>query len=145
MFITAAYAQAAGQAPSAGNALLLQLPALLAILVIMYFLILRPQQKRMKMHAEMVSGLKRNDVVVTSGGIIGKVTKVLSDTEIQVEIADGVRVRVMRGTITEVRTRSDVREVEARKAAASKDDGEDDSDGETPLVAANDSGAPKKD
>jgi preprotein translocase subunit YajC len=126
----------------------MQMIPLVAIVVIMYFLILRPQQQKMKAHAEMVAGLKRNDVVVTSGGIIGKVIRVLSDAEVTVEIAEGVRVRVIRATITEVRTRSDVREVEARKAASRKEDtSDDDSDGDsdTPLVAANDSGAPKKD
>lgn len=141
MFITPAFAQAVGQ--GAGGGLLNLIVPMVAVFGIMYFLMIRPQQQKMKAHAEMIMSLKRNDVVVTSGGIIGKVIRVLSDTEIQVEIADGVRVRVVRGTVTEVRTRSDVREVEARKAAARKDDPDD---SETPLVAANDdANAPKKD
>ena len=69
------------------------------IFVIMYFLILRPQQKKVKEHAEMVKNIRRGDTVVTSGGLIGKVTKVVDDDQIEVEIADGVRVRLMRQMI----------------------------------------------
>ena len=72
------------------------------IIGIMYFLMIRPQQKRLKEHQAMVAGIRRGDTVVTSGGIIGKVTKV-DDQELQVEIAEGVRVRVLRATVSEVR------------------------------------------
>jgi preprotein translocase subunit YajC len=141
MFITAAYAQTA-QAPGGGNVLFQMVP-FIAILVIMYFLILRPQQKKMQQHRDMVSGLKRGDVVVTAGGLIGKVTKLIGDAELQVELAEGVRVRVIRSTIGEVRTRGDVREADARKALAR---GKDDDDDETSAPqAANDAGDPKKD
>ncbi len=101
MFISSAYAQAAGGAP-AGGGLLEMLPMLALIILIFYFLVIRPQQKRMKQHRELIASIRRGDQVITSGGLIGKVTKV-ADDEIQVELADGVRVRVVRGTIAEVR------------------------------------------
>jgi len=73
----------------------------------MYFLILRPQQKRMKEHQELVKNLRRGDSVVTSGGLIGKVTKVIDDEHIEVEIAEGVRVRQVRSMITGVRAKGE--------------------------------------
>jgi preprotein translocase subunit YajC len=75
--------------------------------VIMYFLVLRPQQQRMKQHKEMVKALRRGDSVVTNGGLVGKVTKVVDDDQIEVEIADGVRVRQMRSMVSEVRAKSE--------------------------------------
>jgi preprotein translocase subunit YajC len=72
------------------------------MLAVMYFLMIRPQQKKVKEHKALIAAIKRGDQVVTSGGIIGTVAKVRSDTEIDLEIADGVRVRVVRGMITEV-------------------------------------------
>ena len=101
MFVTPAYAQAAGGAGGAGA--IAQFIPLILIFVIMYFLILRPQQKRMKDHRNMVSELKRGDQVVTQGGLIGKVTDV-KDDELSVEIAQGVKVRVVRATIAQVVT-----------------------------------------
>ncbi len=101
MLITPAYAQAAS-----GNAdFLLQIMPFLLIFVIMYFLIIRPQQKRAKTHKDMVAALRRGDTVVTGGGLVGKVTKV-DESELQVEVAQGVKVRVIRSTITEVRSKS---------------------------------------
>jgi len=73
----------------------------------MYFLILRPQQKRVKMHQEMVKNLRRGDTVVTSGGLVGKVTKVIDDDQIEVELAEGVKIRQMRQMIAEVRTKGE--------------------------------------
>ena len=70
------------------------------IFVIMYFLILRPQQKRVKQHQEMVKNVRRGDTVVTNGGLVGKVTKVIDDEQIEIEIADGVRVRQMRSMLS---------------------------------------------
>ncbi|MGL4311671.1 MAG: preprotein translocase subunit YajC [Paracoccaceae bacterium] len=105
MFITPAYAQAAGQAP-AGSAFL-QLVPLILIFAIMYFLLIRPQQRKYKEHQKMVEALRRGDQVVTSGGIIGKVSKVHENGEIDVEIASGVTVRVVRSTIATVRTKSE--------------------------------------
>jgi preprotein translocase subunit YajC len=103
MLITPAYAQVPG---GAGDALLGVLPFVL-IFVIIYFLIIRPQQRRVKQHQEMVAGLRRGDTVVTSGGLVGKVAKVIDDREIQVEIAEGVRVRVMRQMVSDVRARGE--------------------------------------
>jgi len=77
------------------------------IFVIMYFLILRPQQKRVKQHQEMVKNVRRGDTVVTSGGLIGKVTKVIDDDQIEVEVADGVRIRQVRQMITDVRAKGE--------------------------------------
>jgi preprotein translocase subunit YajC len=73
----------------------------------MYFLVLRPQQQRMKQHKEMVKALRRGDSVVTNGGLVGKVTKVVDDDQIEVEIADGVRVRQMRSMVSEVRAKGE--------------------------------------
>lgn len=99
MFVTPAYAQAAGGAGGAGA--IFQFVPLILIFVIMYFLILRPQQKRMKEQRNMIAELKRGDQVVTQGGIIGKITDV-KDDEVTVEIAQGVKIRVVRATIAQV-------------------------------------------
>ena len=72
---------------------------------IFYFLLIRPQQQRLKAHQELVASVKRGDTVVTAGGLIGKVAKVKDDGEILVEIADNVQVRVLKATLTEVRSR----------------------------------------
>ena len=103
MFITPAYAQAAGGGGAAGG--LLQILPFVAIFAIMYFLIIRPQQKRIKQHQEMVTALTRGDTVVTAGGLIGKVIKVTKDDDLLVELAPDVRVKVVRHTISEVRTK----------------------------------------
>ena len=102
--ITPAYAQGVG---GASPELLYQLLPFALIFVIMYFLILRPQQRRVKQHQEMVKALRRGDSVVTNGGLVGKVTKVVDDEQIEVEIADGVRVRQMRSMVSEVRAKSE--------------------------------------
>ena len=94
-----AYAQAGGSAMEALNSLLI--PTIL-IIGIMYFLMIRPQQKRMKEHRAMIEAIRRGDTVVTSGGIIGKVAKA-DEAELQVEVADGVRIKVLRTSISEVR------------------------------------------
>lgn len=77
------------------------------IFVIMWFLIIRPQQKRVKSHQEMIKNVRRGDTVVTSGGIVAKVSKVIDDGEIEAEIADGVRVRLVKGMIQEVRAKGE--------------------------------------
>ena len=100
MLITPAYAQAAAGGDT--NSMLMSLLPFALIFVIMYFLILRPQQKKVKDHADLVKNIRRGDTVVTSGGIIGKVTKV-DDQELQVEIAEGVRIKIVRSTVSEVR------------------------------------------
>ena len=106
MFITPAFAQdALGGAPAGG--LLLQMAPLLLIIVVVYFLMVRPQQKRVKEHREMVTSLRRGDVVVTTGGLVAKVTKIIDDVEVQVELAEGVRVRLVRQMISDVRSRAE--------------------------------------
>lgn len=75
---------------------------LILIFGIMYFLLIRPQQKKVKEHQAMVTGLRRGDQVVTQGGMVGKVVKVKDDGELEVEIADGVKVRVIQSTIATV-------------------------------------------
>lgn len=98
MFASPAYAQAAGGAGSTFTSFI----PLILIFAIMYFLLIRPQQKKMKDHRQMVEALRRGDQVVTQGGLIGKVTKVKEDNEVEVEISDGVKVRVVRSTIAQV-------------------------------------------
>ena len=106
MFATAAFAQSAGGAAGAGAALSSFLPLIL-IFLIMYFLLIRPQQKKLKDHKAMVEALRRGDQVLTAGGIIGKVTKVGDDAALEVEIADGVKVKVARHTITQVMNKTE--------------------------------------
>jgi preprotein translocase subunit YajC len=100
MIVSTAYAQAAGGSPAGGFELMSFLPLIL-IFVVFYFLLIRPQQKKLKEHKTMLDALRRGDRVVTGGGLIGTVTKV-ADEEVSVEIAEGVRVRVVRGTIANV-------------------------------------------
>lgn len=107
MFVTPAFAQAAPAASPGGADFLLQLLPFLLIFVIMYFLILRPQQKRVKTHRDMVANVRRGDTIVTAGGIIAKVTKVTDDSEVQIEIAENVRARLSRGMIAEVKTKGE--------------------------------------
>jgi preprotein translocase subunit YajC len=99
MLISPAYAQAGG-APVGFD--LISLMPLLLIFVVFYFLLIRPQQKKMKAHRDMVTALKRGDRVLTAGGIIGTVVKVEDDNTLLVDIAKDVRVRVARSTISEV-------------------------------------------
>ena len=103
MFVTPAFAQTS---PLGGDTFGMLIPFVL-IIVMMYFLILRPQQKRAKEHQELVKNLRRGDTVVTSGGLMGKVTKVVDDEQIEVEIADGVRVRQVRSMVSAVRAKGE--------------------------------------
>ena len=105
MLVTPAYAQAPSLFGSGD--LLTQLLPFVLIFVIMYFLILRPQQKRAKDHQELVKNLRRGDTVITTGGLVGKVTKVVDDEQIEVEIADGVRVRQVRSMVSGVRAKGE--------------------------------------
>ncbi len=102
MLISPAYAQAAGG--DAGG--LLSFAPLVLIFAVFYFLLIRPQQKKMKAHKEMIGNVRRNDRIVTGGGIIGKVVKVVDEAEVDVEIAPNVTVRVARATIGEVISKS---------------------------------------
>ncbi len=120
MFITSAYAQAAAGAPDGQGIMGFILPMVL-IIPVFYFLLIRPQQKKMKEHKALVSAVKRGDRVVTSGGILGVVTKVIDDGEVQLEIAEGVRVRILKGSINEVLTRSEPAKTQDNSAAKKSD------------------------
>jgi len=104
MLISPAYAQVGG----AGGFDLMALAPLVLIFVVFYFLLIRPQQKRMKEHKAMLSKVQRNDRIVTNGGLVGKVAKVHDERdELEVDIADNVRVTVRRSVISEVMSKSD--------------------------------------
>ena len=105
MFTTPAFAQ--GSLFGGDGGMLMSLLPFILIFIIMYFLILRPQQKRVKQHQEMVKNVRRGDTVVTNGGLIGKVTKVIDDDQIEIEIADDVRIRQMRQMVTDVRAKGE--------------------------------------
>ena len=102
MFSSPAYASAGAASSGGFAALMVQFAPLLLIFVIFYFLLIRPQTRRVKEHRDMIAAVKRNDVAVTSGGLIGKVTKV-DDSEIELEIAPSTRVRVVKTMLAEVR------------------------------------------
>ena len=105
MFISEAYAQPAGAGdPTTG--IIMQIAPLVLIFVVFYFLLIRPQQQARKRHMEMITQLKKNDIVVTSGGMIGKV-KSVADDEVRVELAPNEDVRVLRHTIAEVRSKTE--------------------------------------
>jgi preprotein translocase subunit YajC len=103
MFATPVYAQAS---PLGGDPFSVLIPLVL-VMVIFYFLMFRPQQKRAKEHQELIKNLRRGDTVVTSGGLVGKVTKVVDEEQIEVEIADGVRVRQVRSMVSGVRAKGE--------------------------------------
>jgi preprotein translocase subunit YajC len=105
MWITPAYAQASSASELFSPSSPIWMMAI--IFVIMYVLMIRPQQKKVKQHQEMVKNLRRGDSVITSGGTVGKVTKVVDDDQIEIEIAQGVRVRQMRSMVTEVRAKGE--------------------------------------
>ena len=107
MLFTPAYAQFGSLGAGGANSMIIQFMPLILIIVIMYFLILRPQQRKVKTHQEMVKALRRGDTVVTNGGLVGKVTKVVDDNHIEIEISDGVRVRHLRSSVSEVRAKSE--------------------------------------
>ncbi|NWG46516.1 MAG: preprotein translocase subunit YajC [Alphaproteobacteria bacterium] len=86
---------------------LIQFVPLLAIFAILYFFLIRPQNRRMKEHQQMVAGLQRGDTVVFSGGLIGKVKKLVGDNEAVVEVAEGVQLRIVKHSVTEVRSKSE--------------------------------------
>jgi len=107
MFGSPAFAQGLFGGGAGDSGMLMSLLPFVLIFVIMYFLILRPQQKRVKMHQEMVKNVRRGDTVVTNGGLIGKVTKVIDDDQIEIEIADDVRIRQLRAMLSEVRAKGE--------------------------------------
>jgi len=129
MLISAAYAQGTGITGILDNQGALQFLPLVLIFVVFYFLLIRPQQRKAKDHKTMLDALRRGDRVVTGGGIIGTVARVENPEEVTVDIADGVRVRVLRSTISSVLAKPDptaTREAarqreEARAKAETKD------------------------
>lgn len=106
MFVSTAFAQTAAPAPGGGD-MFMQFMPLILIFVVFYFLLIRPQQRKMKEHKAMLESVRRGDRVVTGGGIIGVVTKVGPDDELQVEIAENVRVRCLRSTVNMVLTKGE--------------------------------------
>ncbi|NJC34479.1 preprotein translocase subunit YajC [Sphingomonas jejuensis] len=101
MLISPAFAQTAGTAAPGAGAFIAQLAPLVLIFVIFYVLLIRPQQKRVKEHRAKVEAVRKNDQVVTGGGLIGKVTRVEAD-HVEVEVAPNVRVRAVKGTLSDV-------------------------------------------
>ena len=106
MFVTPALAQAAPSGGAGAMDIFTSLMPILLLVVIFWLLIFRPQQKRMKAHQAMLGAITRGDTVVTNGGLVGKVTKAVEGEDLEVEIAQGTRVKVTRGGISDVRSKS---------------------------------------
>lgn len=104
MFVTPAYAQSIG---GGGGDILVSIMPFILIFVIMYFLIIRPQRQQAKKRQEMLNNVRRGDQVITGGGISAKVTKVIDDGELEVEIADGIKVRVLRSMLADVKVKGE--------------------------------------
>ena len=104
---TSAFAQAATAGVPTSGDILMQLVPFALIFVIAYFFVIRPQRKKAKEHANLVKNTRRGDSVITTGGLIGKVTRVVDDAELELEIAPSVRVRVLRAMITDVRAKGE--------------------------------------
>ena len=102
MFETPAFAATGAAAPSGATAFMVNIFPLILIFIIFYFLLIRPQQRRVKQHQAMVAAVKPRDTAVTNGGLIGKVTKV-DENEVELEVAQGVRVRVVKSMLSDVR------------------------------------------
>ncbi|GGD22592.1 preprotein translocase subunit YajC [Aureimonas glaciei] len=107
MFVTDAFAQAASPLGGGTSELLISILPFVAVFAIMYFLIIRPQRNQMKRREEMLKNIRRGDTVVTGGGIIGKVTKVMDTGELEVQIAETVKIRVIQGSVSEVRVKGE--------------------------------------
>jgi len=112
VFITPAYAQAAGS-PGMGDFVGMILP-LVMIMAVFYFLLIRPQQRKMKAHQELLKKVGKGDTVVTQGGLIGKVVKVVDDTELQVDVGENVKVRILRSGISDVRAKGEPVKAESK-------------------------------
>ena len=127
MFISEAYAQGAGGGFSGDS--IMQFAPLILIFVVFYFLLIRPQQKKMKAHREMIGAVRRGDRVVTGGGMIGQVVKVIDANEVDVQIAEGVKVRMIKSTITDVIARG-----EPVKGARKGEEAEEEVDEDAPAL-----------
>ena len=129
MFVSPAWAQGAGGGGFGGME---QLLPLVLIFVVFYFLLIRPQQKKAKVHREMLGNLRRGDRIVTNGGLMGTITRVPNETELIVEVADGVKVRVLRGMIAESLSKSEPAPAKSKKEQTEDeqdyDEAEDDHD-----------------
>jgi preprotein translocase subunit YajC len=126
MFITEAYAQAAGGGP---GGMLGGLLPLIAIIPIFYFLVWAPQRKRMKEHKAMIAAVKRGDRIVSAGGIIGVISKVVDESEVQLEISEGVKVRLLRSSINDVLNRTEPAKATQDNAPEKAEKGEKKGDG----------------
>lgn len=107
MFISQAFAQTAGAGSAGGVEMLIQFVPFIFVFAIMWFLMIRPQRQRQKQHQEMIKNVRRGDTIVLTGGLIGKVNKVIDDGEVLLEIAENVRVRVSRASIADVRAKGE--------------------------------------
>ncbi len=116
MFITPAFAQATGM-PGGGDLIGMVLP-LVAIMGVFYFLLIRPQQRKLKEHQEMLKKVAKGDTIITTGGLIGKVLKLVDDNELQVEVGENVKVRVLRSGIADVRAKGEPVKAESKPAKA---------------------------
>ncbi len=119
MLISPAYAQGLGGA--GGGDFLIQIAPLILIFVIFWFFLIRPQQQKAKQHRELVANLRRGDQVLTGGGIVGRVAKLVDDAYIQVEIAENVRVKIARSSVSDVLTKGEP----VRASAKARDDDKD--------------------
>lgn len=125
MLISPAWAQGAGGGGLGGIEGLLPL---VLIFVVFYFLLIRPQQKKAKQHREMLGNLRRGDKIVTNGGLIGTISRVPNENELILEIADNVKVRVMRGMIAESLSKTDPAPAKGKKADRAEEDYDEDDD-----------------
>jgi preprotein translocase subunit YajC len=103
MFVTPAYAQGIGASPD----MFISILPFVLIFVIMYFLIIRPQRTQLKKRGEMLAAVRRGDTVVTGGGFVGKVTKVIDDSELEIDLGGGTKVTALRSTIADVRVKGE--------------------------------------
>ena len=133
MFISPAYAQALGDSTSSS---IMSIAPLVLIFVVFYFFLIRPQQTKAKEHKAMLEALRRGDRVVTGGGIIGSVAKVVNDQEVLVDIADNTRIRVLRSTIASVLAKTEpVAAKDAKKEAGKSDAKAEEAEEKEPAMA----------
>ncbi|MEW6438154.1 MAG: preprotein translocase subunit YajC [Pseudomonadota bacterium] len=104
---TPAFAQAFGGAPGGASDIFSFIAPFALIVIIMYFLVIRPQQKTARVHADMIKNVRRGDTVVMNGGLIGKIARVVDDNELELEVAPNIKVRVARAMISDVRSKGE--------------------------------------